>query len=133
MLGGLAAAHANVGDMLLVKGYAAGFDSAGIVLYLVLTLGISAPHGFDEAGLVRGDVKELFIVMSDRGARRKVVGSAAVELVVNIAERIGNSLFDVVKRHNGLFAAHAGYQHAGACLDVARTELRRSGTPFISY
>ena len=65
MLGGLAAAHANVGDMLLVKGYAAGFDSAGIVLYLVLTLGISAPHGFDEAGLVRGDVKELFIVMSD--------------------------------------------------------------------
>ena len=41
-----------------------------------------------------------------------------------IAERIGDSLFDIVERHNGLFTAHAGNEHAGTCLYIARTKLK---------
>ena len=56
MLGWLAATGAYIGDVLLLKGDAAGFYAAGFFLQLVLTGAVPAPHSLDEAGLVRGDV-----------------------------------------------------------------------------
>ena len=58
MLRGLAAAYADVGDMLLFKGDATRLDAAGLVLDLILALGAAAPHCANEARLVLCDVKE---------------------------------------------------------------------------
>ena len=53
MLGGLAADRADIADVLLLIGHAAGGES-GLFLDLHLAFQIAAPHGLNEAALLTG-------------------------------------------------------------------------------
>ena len=124
MLCGLSAAYALIGNMLLNERYATGFYAARLVLELILTLCVSAPHSLDKSGVILGNVKELVVIVSYVSLLCEVLLCSCVELVVNGCERLSDLLYDIVKRYYRLLTAYAADEHAAVVLDVARTELQ---------
>ena len=127
MLGGLAAAGAHVGKLLLAKGDAAGLDTAGFVLELILTGGITAPHGLDVAGLVCGDVKELLVIAGNVGLLFQVLENAGGELLVHLIEHQLHLGLDVVEADKLLLTGHAADEHTGIVLNIAGADLQTDG------
>ena len=97
MLGGLAAANAGIGEVILNEGDAARFYAAGDVLELFLALGLGAPHCLDVALFVSGNIKELLIGARLIGAVGSVLKSAVIKLLVNRVQSRLNCLLDVVE------------------------------------
>ena len=83
MLCRLAAANANIREMLFLKRNATGLHATGRVLQLVLARAVAAPHSLDEAGLVLRNVEELLIRRRREGLLFKVLQRTLVKTVMH--------------------------------------------------
>ena len=72
MLCRLAAADTGICEVVLHKGNATGFDTAGNVLEFFLTSRFATPHCFDVAFLVCGDIEEFLTGSTFRTASRRI-------------------------------------------------------------
>ena len=124
MLGGLTAAGADVAEVLLLEGDAAGFHAAGNVLDFVFTRAVTAPHRLDEAGLVGGDLDELVEIMRDMGLFLHIFERTVVHIVVDLHEEIGDLLLEIIERDKELLTGIAAHQHALVLLDILGAELQ---------
>ena len=92
VLGGLAAAHAGIGHLLLNQRHATG-GHARLFLHLQLAVQLAAPHGLDEAALLLLDLLGLF----QRGGHEGVVlqvllGPGKQTVVDGVQSGLGNGL-----------------------------------------
>ena len=99
----LSTADALVADRLFVKGNAAGLDT-GLVLDLILTGFVAAPHRANKAGFLVGDLNELVPVMRVPSTILPVFKRLCVQTVMHRLKRCRNSRLQFIERNNDLFA-----------------------------
>ena len=110
--------------MILHERNATGLDTAGLILELLLTLGLTAPHCLDKAGLVLGNLQKLLVGGCYVQLAFVVCLCLCQQLVVYDLQHCVDFFNDIVKRNELLLARDAGNQHAAVVLDVARTDLQ---------
>ena len=122
MLGGLAAAGADVAEMLLPEGDAAG-GHAGFFLHVQLALEIAAPHGLDEAAVF---LLQLLCLLQGVGRVDMVVHiflRLVVKALLHIVQQLGEPGGDVRQGDGDLLAVVAADGHADAVFDILGAKL----------
>ncbi len=118
-------------EMLLLKGYAAAGD-AGLLFQLHLTLQVAAPHGFDKAGFLVGQLDHLLHAGGGVGAVLPVLQGPLVEAVVDGFQKLGDFLLQLIQG-TMVFPVVPADQDTMVVFDVLGADLQPQGTPFISY
>ena len=107
MLCRLAAAHAYIGDILLLKGYAARAD-AGLFLDLVLASLIAAPHCTHKAvSVLLESLDYLVDILAGICPVLAVFKSLTVHTVASLFELLCNGLLELTERAADFFTAPA--------------------------
>ena len=122
VLGGLAAAGADVTEMLLLKGDAAG-GHACLLLHIQLALEVAAPHGLDEAAVFLLQLLGLLQRVGGIDVLIHVFLCLVIQALLHILQQLGDTGGDVRQGDGDLLAVVAADGHADAVFDVLGAQL----------
>ena len=122
-LGGLAAAGADIAQVLLLEGHAAA-GQADFFLHLHLAGQVAAPHGLDVAGVGLGQLLDLLHGGGCPGALLAVGEGTLVQVLAQGLQLGGNGGLQLVQAHEHLLAGVAAHQHALVLFQILGADLQ---------
>ena len=132
-----AAADADIGDMLFLKGDAAGFDTAGFLFDFFLTGRVSTPHGFDKTRMIFGNIQKLIIVVGGKSLCLEVFQRTLIQAIMDCLKCFWNLLQEVIKGNKNLlqFILSGPFVEKSGCLCArfAHFFCSKRGTVVIYY
>ena len=126
VLGGLAAADADVVHLLLLQGHAAGGDT-GLLLHLQLAVQLAAPHGLGKAALGVHELLHLVQGVAHLGVVLQVLLGPLVQAVVDGVQQLLDAGLQLVQADEDLLAGVTAADAALVLLHVLGADLHTQG------